>query len=71
MARDELLDLVNASAQPAAGLHTVPRALLDQNRLARGSSDDIESLAGDVSPLVVLAIVGVLLAMFFVIVLRT
>ncbi len=71
MRRDDLLELVNATAAASVSANAVPRVLLEQrHRDASGQSEaeDYE-LGSTVSPMVVLAIIGVLIGMFVAIVL--
>lgn len=66
MRRDELLPLVNATSTPAVSAHTLPRVLLDSRVRASNQSLDLDEAPG--SPWLVLAIIGVLIAMFIAIV---
>lgn len=68
MRRDALLELVTATSASAASEHAVPRVLLE-HRARVANTQRAESDSGSVSPLVVLAIIGVFIGMFAAIVL--
>jgi hypothetical protein len=64
--RDRLSDLVLATTQPEVSAHTIPRVLISQRDVSRGYELDDEHRS--VSPLAVLIVIGMLLAVFVAIV---
>jgi hypothetical protein len=70
MRRDDLLELVNASTAASVSTNAVPRVLLEQRqRTASEQREPLDASGSGVSPLIVLAIIGVLIGMFAAIVL--
>ena len=68
MRRDDLVQLVNASAAPAVSAHTMPRAMLDLEQRERFDiDDDLDVDLVPSSPWLLLAIIGGLVAMFLAI----
>lgn len=65
MPRDELLELVNASAAASVSANAVPRVMLEQRDRSADKRDD----DGGTSSVSVLAIIAVLIALFAAIVL--
>lgn len=64
--RDRLSDLVLATTQPEVSAHTIPRALVSlRDPLSAGELDDEPQ---SISPLAVLIVMGMLLAVFVAIV---
>jgi hypothetical protein len=61
--RAQLQKMLDASAPPAVSAHAVPRS-----RLARSSESYVEPDEGTVSPLAVLAVIALLIALFVMIV---
>jgi len=71
MNRDELLGLVNATAATPSSSNVVPRALLEQrDKIASSETTPVEDIevGRGISPLIVMAIIGVLIGMFVAIV---
>jgi hypothetical protein len=69
MRRDDLVQLVNATAAPAVSAHTMPRAVLDLDQRERFDiNEHLDMDIAPTSPWLVLAIIGGLLAMFIAIV---
>jgi hypothetical protein len=64
--RDRLSDLVLATTQPEVSAHAIPRLLLTAREESRSFELDPEN--GSVSPLAVLIVLGMLLAVFVAIV---
>jgi hypothetical protein len=64
--RDRLSDLVLATQQPEVSAHTIHRLLITPRDATRAI--ELEDQAGSVSPLAVLIVLGMLLAVFVAIV---
>jgi hypothetical protein len=64
--RDRLSDLVLATTQPEVSAHTIPRMLITPRDASRPFEVDDEN--GSVSPLAVLIVIGMLMAVFVAIV---
>lgn len=66
MERDRLRDLIHAAGAPEVAAHTIPRVLVSRDAsLLREPADEVEP---GPSPLVVLAILGMLIALFVAVV---
>lgn len=65
--RDRLSELVLATAQPEVSAHTIPRVLVSLREPAPATAE-IEDDPQSISPLAVLIVMGMLLAVFVAIV---
>lgn len=66
MERDRLRDLIHAAGAPEVTAHTIPRVLVSRD--ASMLRAPVDELAAGPSPLVVLAVLGMLIALFVAVV---